>query len=68
MNFSHSTYSRDGRGVGFYFTNLTKLGSNKRKVNQALIWDIISHYYKANIFFISHLIERVRYFGPQAAN
>ena len=58
MNFSHSTYSRDGRGVGFYFTNLTKLGSNKRKANQALIWAIISHYCKANIIFLLHEFTR----------
>ena len=58
MNFSHFTYSRDGRGVGFYFTKLTKLGSNKRKANQALILAIISHYYKANIVFLLHVHTR----------
>ena len=54
MNFSNSAYSRDGRGVGFYFTKLTKLCLNKRKANQDLIWAIISHYCKANIIFLLH--------------
>ena len=55
MNFSHSTYSRDGRVVGIYFIKLTKLGSNKRKANKALIWAIISHYCKekSSSYFMS---------------
>ena len=58
MKFSHSTYSRDGRGVDFYFTKLTKLGSNKRKVNIALIWAIISHYCKEKLIFSVHEFTR----------
>ena len=59
MNFSHSTYSCDGKGGGsFYLTKLTKLGSNKRKANQALIWATISHYCKANIIFLLHEFKR----------
>ena len=59
MNFSHSTYSRDGRMARFYFTILTKLGSNKRKANQALIWAIISHYCKAKLIFLLHEFTRI---------
>ena len=58
MNFSHSTYSHDGRGVGFYFTKLTKLCLNKRKANQDLIWAIISHYCNAKIMFSVHGFTR----------
>ena len=54
MNFSHSTYSHDGRGVDFYFIKLTKLGLNKRKANLDLIWAIISHYYKVILIFSLH--------------
>ena len=63
MKFSHSTYSRDGRGVEFYFTKLTKLGSNKRKANLALIWAIISHYYKVILIFSLH--EFTRFYSSQ---
>ena len=63
MNFSHSTYSRDGKEDEFYFTKLTKLGSNKRKANLALIWAIISHYYKANIIILVH--EFTRFYASQ---
>ena len=58
MNFSHSTYSHDGRGVSFILQNLTKLGSNKRKANKALIWAIILHYCNANTLFLLHEFTR----------
>ena len=58
MNFSLSTYSRDGRVVDIYFTKLTKLDSNKEKANIALIWDIISHYCNAKIIFSVHGFTR----------
>ena len=59
MNFIFSTYSRDGKGVVFfYFTKLTKLGSNKGKTIIALIWAIISHYCKAKIIFSVHDFTR----------
>ena len=63
MEFSHSTYSRDGRGVEFYFTKLTKLSLNERKANLALIWAIISHYCKAKIIFSVH--EFARFYSSQ---
>ena len=63
MNFSHSTYSRDDRGVEIYFTKLTRLGSNKRKANVALIWAIISHYYNTKIIFSAH--EFMRFYASQ---
>ena len=43
MNFSHSTYSHDGRGVSFILQKLTKLGSNKRKANKALITKLMNN-------------------------
>ena len=63
MNFSHSTYSRDGRWIVIYLTKLTKLGSNKRKGNKALIWAIISHYCKAKINF--SVYEFTRFYASQ---
>ena len=49
-----SIYSSGGWDGDFYYKKITKLGSNKEKAHQGLIWGIMLHYFKAYILFSIH--------------
>ena len=55
---SLSIYSRGGLDGDFYNAKLTKLGSDKEKVNIALILGIMLHFCMANKLFSIHYFTR----------